>query len=231
MSSARRRALSIGLAMAAASGFAVMATPHRKLADVKPPPDLEDGVPKKFGNWRVDESVAPVLASPDVQATVNQIYDQIISRAYINDKGQRVFLVIAYGSRQTRQLRAHRQEVCYAAQGFKISALNQVKLDLQGSSVLATRMVATRGAQQEPVSYWFTMGNSTVMSVWDRQRVQLRYAMQGFVPDGYLVRFSSIGANSASEYELQLKFAQELLRTTSPELAGRLIGASNELLG
>lgn len=214
----------IGLAMLLAAALAYALTPKAKLADAGPKFDLEVMIPKQFGDWRVDESIAPVTLSPDVEANLNMIYDQIVSRTYVNSQGDRIMLSVTYGSSQNQQLRAHRQEVCYAAQGFQINDLEHATVDILGAQVPVTRMYATQGPRKEPVTYWFTMGDYVVLSKLDRQLIQLKYAMTGYVPDGYLIRISNLSDQPPAAYATHLRFAADMLRAVDPALAKKLLG-------
>jgi EpsI family protein len=219
-----RRPLAVAALMVGALLLSVVATPHEKLADTRQRFVLDTEVPKAFGNWRLDESITPLPPSPDQQSVLNEIYDQILSRTYVNDRGERMMLSIAYGSKQNQQLRAHRQEVCYAAQGFKISGLQHLSLNVGGGLLPATRMVASHGGRVEPVTYWFTTGDTVVLSYWDREWAQLRYAMSGMVPDGYLVRISTLSDNPNAAFRHELDFANTLMSQLKPELRRRLVG-------
>lgn len=218
------RNILVGLAMLAGAGLAFALTPTQKAADKGPQIDLETAVPKQFGDWRVDESIRPVIPSPDVQANLDLIYDQILSRTYINSQGQRIMLSLTYGSSQTQELRAHRQEVCYAAQGFKIHDLHHTQASIAGTQVPVTRMFAVQGARHEPVTYWFTMGNHIVVSRLERQIVQLRYAFSGYIPDGYLMRISNLTDNPSQGFNAHLQFANDMFQALDPRLAHRLLG-------
>jgi exosortase B len=212
------------LLMAGAAAAAVLLKPARLLADTAPAIVLATSVPPAFGQWRLDPGAAAVVPSDFTQQAIRQVYSQTLSRTYVNPAGQRVMLAIAYGARQSRQLRAHRQEVCYAAQGFTVDALRRDRLRAGGASVPVTRMVATSGARIEPVTYWFTMGNAVVRSYLDRQMAELRYALTGTIPDGYLVRVSTIGADADAAFALHDAFADQLTRALAPALRARLLG-------
>ncbi len=204
--------------------LSVLATPSNKLADTRREFTLATEVPTRFGDWRVDNSIVPLPPSPDQQSVLNEIYDQILSRTYINSRGERIMLSMTYGSKQNQQLRAHRQEVCYSAQGFKISGLQHLDLEVAGGMLPATRMVATQGPRVEPVTYWFTTGDTVVLSYWDRELAQFRYALSGYIPDGYLVRISSLSSDSKAAFAQQLDFANALLPHIDSELRRRLVG-------
>lgn len=199
-------------------------TPKALLVDTAPRIDMEASIPEIFGDWSVDPAVTPISASPEQKETLDLIYDQMVSRTYVNSKGHRIMLSVAHGAAQNRQLRVHRQEVCYAAQGFQIKEIHSENIRLAGADIPMTRMIAVHGQRTEPVTYWFTMGDFLVRSHLDRQIVQLKYAFSGFVPDGYLFRVSSLASDSASAFTEQLAFSGELLRAMDRRLAEKLIG-------
>lgn len=210
--------------MLCASYASIALTPHQLLSDTATPIDLASAIPINFGDWIIDPNVAPVRPSPEQQETLDQIYDQLVSRTYKNSQGVRMMLSVAYGSAQTRKMRAHRQEVCYAAQGFEIKDLRQDNVLLNGAEIPMTRMVAAQRSRVEPVTYWFTIGDSPVRSYMDRQIVQLKYAFSGFVPDGYLFRVSSLSSDSNKAFAEQIDFSSELLRSMDRRLAEKLVG-------
>lgn len=218
------RTLVVAGLMLGTAALSVVATPNNKLADTRREFTLATEIPKSFGDWRLDTSIVPLPPSPDQQSVLNQIYDQILSRSYINSRGERIMLSITYGSKQNQQLRAHRQEVCYSAQGFKISQLERTELPVAGGLVPVTRMVATQGQRVEPVTYWFTTGDTVVLSYWDREFAQFRYALSGYIPDGYLIRISSLSADPKAAFALQADFANALMPHIDSELRRRLVG-------
>ncbi len=166
------------------------------------------------------------MPTPDVQANLDKIYDQILSRTYVNDKGERIMLTITYGSSQTQDLRAHRQEVCYSAQGFEISSLSHDELSISGHPVAATRMFAEKGQRKEPVTYWFTMGDQVVLSRTERFLVQLKYSFSGLIPDGVLVRVSSINQDQNAAFNLQTAFLNEMMPKLDYPVMTKLLGAT-----
>ena len=220
-----RTTLGATLLLAAAALGAILIKPQKMLADGAPRIILDTSVPAAFGRWRLDPQALAVVPSSVKQEAISQIYSQTLSRTYVNPQGQRVMLAIAYGSNQTRQLRAHRQEVCYVAQGFQIDMLTSGLLQADGVSVPVTRMVASNGPRIEPVTYWFTMGSSVVRSYFDRQIVELKYALSDTIPDGYLLRVSTIGPDAPAAFALQAGFVDELMKSLDPAVRARLLGA------
>lgn len=213
-----------GAAMVLAAG----AAPALKPSLVQPAPgafDLERVIPRSFGNWIIDPSIVPITPAPDVQAQLDRIYDQIVSRTYVNDRGERLMLVLAYGGEQSDALKAHRQEVCYAAQGFEIRQVLHGNLRLRQKTIPVTRVVAVRGPRVEPVTYWLTMGDRVVLGRLERLMVQLRFGLSGRIPDGMLVRVSSISANPAQAFNGHEEFISALLEGMRQGDAHRLLGS------
>lgn len=187
--------------------------------------DLESPVPRAFGAWHVDPDVAPVPPTPDVQASVDQIYDRVLMRTYVNDRGERMMLVIAYGGDQSDSLKAHRQEVCYSAQGFAIRSVSYAHASIADRTLDLAHIDAQRGPRHEPVSYWFTMGDTVAMSRRDRLLTQIDYALRGRIPDGMLVRVSSLDDNAPNAFERQRAFLDALMRSIDPTWRARFVGA------
>jgi len=124
---------------------ALAAPALRPVPSSAPAPDLERIIPAAFGDWRLDSDDLPVPPTPEVKANLERIYSQVVSRTYVNSAGQRVMLMVAYGGDQSDALKAHRQEACYAAQGFMIDGLHHGRVRAAGRDIPVTRMHAERG--------------------------------------------------------------------------------------
>ena len=222
---APRAALFAWIAALGMTGAAVAAPVLVPQVAADPGFDLERVVPERFGEWRVDAGLAPIPPAPDVQAKLDRLYGQVLSRTYVNAAGERVMLTVAYGGDQSDALKVHRQEVCYEAQGFEIRGLAHGTLAAPGRDIPVTRMLAVRGDRSEPVTYWFTMGDRVVLGRLERLRVQLAEGLHGRVPDGLLVRVSSLSADPHAAYATQAGFVEALLAAMPAPSATRLAGA------
>ena len=121
MSKSRKRAVVVVFLMVCAVVLASLMRPHAQLADNLAKVELEAFFPKEFQNWTIDDSGPVQLVSPDTQALLDKIYNQLLNRTYVNRvTGERIMLSVAYGGDQSKATRAHRPEVCYPAQGFEI---------------------------------------------------------------------------------------------------------------
>ena len=218
------RHLVIGLCMFAAAGMALALRPTHKIADAEPKIDLEVLIPKTFGDWKIDETITPLIANPVQQALINKIYNQTLTRTYVNSSGDQIMLSIAYGGDQTDDMAVHKPEVCYPAQGFQILKNATGSLSTGQGNIPVKRLVATQGQRIEPITYWRTVGDAVEVNSLKWKLQQLKYGLTGEIPDGLLFRISSIQADDARAYQLQDAFARDLLKAMSPSGRQRIIG-------
>jgi len=219
--------LLIGALMVSAAGATKMLTPTVKMADLQEKLDLAAAIPIQFGNWKVDESIIPLQVDPDTQAKLDKIYNQTLSRTYVNDMGQRIMLSIAYGGDQSDNMGVHKPEVCYGAQGFEVTKNVDTTLATDFGTLPVRHLHAVNGSRIEPITYWITIGKSIVASQGRQRLALLRYGLSGTIADGMLVRVSSIDPDDQAAYVLQQQFVNSMLHAISEQARIRLIGAFN----
>ena len=198
--------------------------PTSKLVDSRPRVDLEVMFPKVFGDWRVDDRMPVQLVSPDTQAMLNKIYNQTLSRTYVNPEGDRIMLSVAYGGDQSDATRSHRPEVCYPAQGFQINSAQEGIIQLGNHSLRVRRLVSQLGNRVEPITYWITVGDRIAISGTEQKLAQLAYSTRGIVPDGMLVRVSSIDNDTSKAYRIQEAFLAVMARAVPQALQAQVVG-------
>jgi len=216
--------LIIGLAMVIAAVLAVVMKPTQRLAESGPKVNLESMIPKQFGDWQLDETIMPLMISPEVQANLDKIYNQTLSRTYINKKGERIMLSIAYGGDQSDSMQVHKPEVCYPAQGFQVLKQELGSLNTVFGELPVKRLVAKKGARVEPITYWIKVGDEVAVTGLKRKLAQLKYGLTGYVPDGMLVRVSTIGIDEARGFSAQQVFVDALLSSVKKVDRLRLVG-------
>lgn len=221
----RLKALLVAALMLASAVVAHLARPAIKIADERAKVDLQTLFPVTFGDWRVDDSMPVVLPSPELQAKLDAIYNQVLSRTYVNNRGERIMLSVAYGGDQSDGTSAHRPEVCYPAQGFQVVTNEAGQLDVDGRQIPVRRVVTRLGARVEPITYWIIVGDEVVISGTEQKLAQLRYGVRGLIPDGMLVRVSSIGSDAEAAYLLQSTFVKDLVHAMDRERRARVVGA------
>lgn len=219
-----RRAIAVCCAMLATAAAAIAAKPSEQIIVSRPAVQLENMVPAAFGEWRIDPEWVQMPVAPDVKEKIDQIYTQVLMRTYVNGRGERIMLSISYGGDQTGRLRVHRPESCYAAQGFEIKKISEDRLTLMGDPLPVNRLMARQGPRNEPITYWIRVGDSTVVDNIGQRLAQLGYGLSGKVPDGMIVRVSSITPDPRSGYQLHDSFLQDLVKNMTPADRAQLIG-------
>ena len=134
--------------------------------------------------------------------------------------------IIAYGESQSDRLQLHHPEVCYTAQGFRVTrpVTSKFAWSPDAPPINLTRLVATREDRVEPISYWMRIGYDVSNSNWARQALKLGYGLQGWIPDGALFRVSTIGLPQDIGFKVQDKFIRDLLNALPPDTRAFMVG-------
>jgi EpsI family protein len=224
------------LASIAILGAAVLAQvlqPRELMARTSASPSLDQVIPKKFGQWTLVPEISPVAPAepegyvqPDPKS--ERIYSQEVGRGYKDAHGNIVMLMVAYGPVQNYRLKAHRPEMCYTAAGFRISDKTGAELGYhEGTAPLKmTRLIAERESRFEPVTYWMRVGNDVTNGIVDRQLIRLKYGLSGIIPDGALIRISTVGLPQEASFKLQDQFIRDLLAAIPPQELKFFVGKS-----
>jgi EpsI family protein len=216
--------IAIGLAMLAAAGLAVALTPHARLSDTEAKVNLEKMIPEAFADWKEERTLNQLLVNPEKKQLEERVYDQTLARLYVNAKGQRVMLSIAYGGTHGEDMQPHRPEVCYPSQGFSVVKENKPEtMHTKYGDIEVKRLVAA-GPRTEPITYWVVVGDSQTQFGLKMKLLHLRYNLTGQIPDGMLVRVSSIGGDEEQAYSVQERFIDSMLAAIKAQDRPRIIG-------
>lgn len=227
MNTNRRKAALCLAGMLLACGAAVVARPTRVTPEMLGGKvDLEAKFPRRFGTWTIDPSVRPLQVDPVLQRVVEEAYDQVVSRTYRNADGYRVMLSAAYSGRRDQSMDVHRPEICYPAQGLSVRRGTwDISLPLADRQLPLKRLVAGNGDRNEPISYWLVVGRDIASSGFSHRLATLKYGLTGRVPDGMLVRVSSVDRDEARSFAMQEAFLRDLMAAVDDDFRARLLGA------
>ena len=151
-------------------------------------------------------------------------------RAYGNSRGDVVLLALAYGRNQRQEVKIHRPDVCYTAQGFQLVERSPIAMPVNGDSgtqVQGMRMLVKAPGRVEAVSYWIRIGDVFTGNAWSIRYHIFKEGMSGRAVDGVLVRASQIvqgGAPSAERYRVQEAFLADLVRALPAPARQLLLG-------
>jgi len=129
---------------------------------------------------------------------------------------------------QQHDLQVHRPEVCYPMSGYPIIENRPVKVRIGNKGIPARYLTADRGALQEMILYWTRVGNSFPLN-WAQQRIEMARAnVGGVIPDGALLRFSTISEEGSNDYPLLTDFASKLATSLNPKMKDVFFGKNSK---
>ena len=210
------------MCVASVAGYA--ARPGARAADKGQVVSLESIVPKAFGGWRELPEQGAQVVNPQTKELLDKLYSQILSRTYVNKDGYRIMLSLAYGDDQRGGLQAHRPEVCYPAQGFKLGAVQDGALPTAFGTIDVRRITTSLGSRNEPVTYWLTVGDQVIQTAFDTRIAQIKLGLTGQIPDGLLFRVSSIDTDNSRGFALQQQFTADLMSAVPTQARKQLSG-------
>jgi len=190
---------------------------------------LAQSIPAQFGDWKEvafsGDQIDPGKGTAD-EPNMDRPYDDLLMRAYGNSHGDVVLLAVAYGRNQRQEVKIHRPDVCYTAQGFQLVERSPVSLPVSGAAIHGMRMLVKAPGRTEAVSYWIRIGDVFTENAWAIRYHIFKQGLAGKAVDGVLVRASRVeqgsGAASGSRYRVQEQFLGDLVRAL-PAPARRLL--------
>jgi EpsI family protein len=97
-------------------------------------------------------------------------------------------------------------------------------VDIGPRKLGVARLVASKTNRNEPITYWTAVGAETFSSDADRRLIRLSSALEGIIPDGMLVRVSSIDRDEAHAFAVQDDFIRNLNLGLAEAVRGRIFG-------
>ena len=163
-------------------------------------------IPKAFGQW----------TSKDVSQTLN-INDQrfnfisgILARAYTRSDGASLLLLILDAGN------FHNPKVCFGSSGYKITELEDQKIEACGRSIKATTLFADKSQEGYVLMYWLCIDKQ--ITSWTGQKTkELFTSITGKKKAGLMVRLD-IPVNPQSP-ESSVTLGQQFLTEFSTHLS------------
>lgn len=211
--------------MFASAGLAVVMRPTNRISDQGPGIDLAIMVPKHLGSWREINNFSTQVVNPQQKEMLDRFYSQTLSRIYENESGYRIMLSIAYGGDQTDMMQVHYPESCYPAQGFRLLSSVDRPIKTAFGMIEARRLETELGPRKEPITYWMRVGDRVVLGRIEKKLAEMKFGLTRRIPDGILIRVSSIDTESSLAYSMHDAFVEQMLLSVSNESRLRLIGS------
>ena len=209
----RRQAL-MGGVLVGASAFA-----YARMPEANNPVIDQDSfvswVPNNVGNWRDTGMGDVVLPTPD--SLSGRLYDNLVTRTYVQDR-QVIMLSMVYNNIQDGMIQVHRPEVCYPVGGFELSDGKETTLAMGGEKVPASRFTAVGRGRVEHIEY-FTRVGKEFPRTWTEQKLSvMRANLRGVIPDGMMVRLSSIDPDENRAFASLQDFASGFFEASAEPL-------------
>jgi EpsI family protein len=200
-------------------------TPTTRLSEILGPVDLERSIPRSFATWQLDPHQFTAVVNPQQEELLGKLYSQTLSRTYIDEKGRRVMLSIAYGEDQRDSMQVHKPEICYPAQGFMVLKKSAAGVPIESSTLPVSRLETVLADRRyEPVTYWVVLASEVSTGGTAKKLEEMKYGLRGVIPDGLIFRVSTIGRDTEAGFRVQESFLQDLLSSMAPETRKRIAG-------
>ena len=165
-------------------------------------------IPAKGGGWTAEKSSEVVLAAPD--ETSDKLYQNVETRTYTRDALPEIMFLCAYSNIQKNDVQVHRAEVCYLASGYPITKYIAEKITAGNQDTNARFLIADRGGLREMIIYWTRVGKSFPIDRQSQAIEMAKASITGALPDGVLLRVSSIMDEQKSAKKLFLQLIEKL---------------------
>ena len=217
-----RRDILIGSALLGAAGLGLAGTllnQPRKL----PALGLQRLIPEQAGRWRSVGTGGVIV--PERGDLSRETYDQVLTRIYVAEALPPVMMLIAYGGSQSGNMQLHRPEACYPAAGFTLGSAEDVVLDGLSARPIDAQLIEARSRSRiEQILYWTRIGARFPRTAWAQRLAVVEDNLKGEVPDGVLVRVSTLDQPLRAALPLLTEFMRELVVHASAPARELLVG-------
>lgn len=182
-------------------------------------PDFKKIIPINFSGWEmIVHNYQQISLSVEDEKNIDQPYDAILMETFQKTSKETIMLAVAYGANQQQEIKIHRPELCYPAQGFQIEEINNLEYEVDVNNKIyrfnLTQMVSKSRQRREVTLYWIRIGNMISSNPWEIRWNILKGGLSQDIPDGILVRTSQVLSKKLSieqSIKMQKEFIQNLL--------------------
>lgn len=220
----RHRSLLISILAVLASVVAYALRPNILMADAYSRKPLAIEIPTALQRWqKVSDDVAVV--DPTQEAVLNYLYAETFAATYRDARNHLVMLSVAYGRDQGDGHDVHKPDLCYPSQGFSILESNSINLAVGTEySIIAQYLKTRKGNRPEPLIYWTTAGDRIYQGRLGKKRIAFEYSLKNLIPDGLVIRVSTIEEDEALAKRLISDFVSDWYAISSDEGRRRFFG-------
>jgi EpsI family protein len=219
-----RRDLLIGGALAGTAALGLAGSLLNQ-PRILPGGGLKRLIPEQAGGWRSIGNAGVIV--PEEGDLSRSTYDEVLSRVYVAPGLPPMMLLIAYGGNQSGNMQLHRPEACYPAAGFVLGKPNDIVVNSPSGQPIHARLIgATSPSRSEQILYWTRIGARFPRSGLEQRLAVVRENLRGRVPDGVLVRVSTIGLPLEAALPLLTAFIRDLVSAAPVQARSLLAGSA-----
>lgn len=221
--------LLLGILMIGTSFISNISKPSRLMSEIDPRVSLLDELPQHFTRWTKLQNNVAEIVDPSRQAVLKYLYTETLSASYRNANDVLVMLSIAYGKDQSDGHDVHKPDLCYPAQGFAIIEQNDMVLALDTHRSITVKYMKTQNRSRiEPLIYWTTSGNYLYSNKLQKKLIDINYTKKRLIPDGMVLRVSTIEADSQLAIESITDFVKDWYAAMPEQQRDRYFGIQEQ---
>jgi len=187
--------------------------------------DLGLAVPRVVGAWNHQPGTS--LSIPRGEVGPDAVYDHLLSRHYASPALPPLMLLIAHSQAQSGNTQLHRPELCYPSAGFRIEERGTLAVPRPGGAAIPAKVLtALAPGRTEQILYWTRIGRDFPTDGMAQRWSALRQTLAAGIPDGVLVRISTIDENPDRGLGLLQRFARDLWLSGDGSLRRLLWGSA-----
>ncbi len=153
--------------------------------------------------------------------------DTTTLRRYIDSKGRRLWLFIAYFSSQKYGSQIHSPKLCLPGVGWRIQQIEPYRLELAGGHAReVNRLVISEGDSRQVMFYWFETRGGTIRNEFGLKFSLMKNSLLLRPTDAAIIRLT-LAISPGDNLESTTARAVEYLNVFFPSISGALpFGAS-----
>jgi EpsI family protein len=142
-------------------------------------------LPTTLKNWRGEDSPLSERSARSLGA------DALLMRSFRNEKGDQVWLFLAYFARQRANAQIHSPRNCLPGSGWHITAMEEAAIPLGQGAQPITRLAIERNGERQEVLYWFKTRSGSLTGEYALKIDLLKNSLARRPTDAAFIRFSA----------------------------------------
>jgi EpsI family protein len=177
-----------------------------------------DAIPERVEEYNLSHDNVKYVDIYTQDSERSFYYDKVLNRNYVSSNNVKS-LTVAYSNKQVQDVKVHRQEVCYHAQGFNIaSEIIKDEIEIFNKNISVYSFLVEKDQNLDVISYYIRIGDSFFLDAKNTRLYILKEAvLNKSIPDGLLVRVST-SLRTKEEFnsvkKTNIKFIENVIKSS-----------------